>query len=114
MSLKCVAEVTTQCPTWVSADLQTAPLGAACSQEKVFELGDRVDVLSQLNKPAIIPHMADFEGKRFPYEVSRSSTAWGASNADYRSRTIAHGDSATWKCCRQLRCQWLRRERHVS
>eukprot|EP00878_Enallax_costatus_P046112 GHUV01055712.1.p1 GENE.GHUV01055712.1~~GHUV01055712.1.p1 ORF type:complete len:334 (+),score=102.12 GHUV01055712.1:379-1380(+) len=37
--------------------------------EKVFELGDRLNVLSQLDKPAIIPHMADFEGKRFPYEV---------------------------------------------
>lgn len=41
-----------------------------CLQEKVFELGDRLEVLSQLEKPAIIPHMADFEGKRFPYEVA--------------------------------------------
>lgn len=26
-------------------------------------------MLSQVSQPAIIPHMAEFEGKRFPYEV---------------------------------------------
>jgi hypothetical protein len=38
-------------------------------QERPFELGERLDVLSQVSQPAIIPHMAEFEGKRFPYEV---------------------------------------------
>eukprot|EP00877_Chromochloris_zofingiensis_P003974 jgi/Chrzof1/13578/Cz08g03010.t1 len=37
--------------------------------EHTFQLGERVTVLSQVDKPAIIPHMAEFEGKRFPYEV---------------------------------------------
>lgn len=41
----------------------------ASLQEHVFELGERGGVLEQLDKPAIIPHMADYEGKKFPYEV---------------------------------------------
>lgn len=39
------------------------------SQEHTFELGDRVAVLTQVDQQAIIPHMAEVEGKKFPYEV---------------------------------------------
>jgi hypothetical protein len=42
-------------------------------QERAFELGERLDVLSQVSQPAIIPHMAEFEGKRFPYEVRHAA-----------------------------------------
>ncbi|KAG2482867.1 hypothetical protein HYH03_018212 [Edaphochlamys debaryana] len=37
--------------------------------EATFSLGDRAAVLDQLDKPAIIPHMAEYEGRKFPYEV---------------------------------------------
>ncbi len=40
-----------------------------CAQEATFSLGDRISVLDQLDKPAIIPHMAEYEGRKFPYEV---------------------------------------------
>lgn len=39
------------------------------AQEATFSLGDRISVLDQLDKPAIIPHMAEYEGRKFPYEV---------------------------------------------
>lgn len=47
------------------------PVAVPCAalQERAFQLGERLDVLSQVNQPSMIPHMADFEGKRFPYEV---------------------------------------------
>jgi hypothetical protein len=48
----------------------------ACLQERAFELGERLDVLSQVNQPSIIPHMAEFEGKRFPYEVRPGRRLW--------------------------------------
>jgi hypothetical protein len=35
----------------------------------VFELGERAAVLSSVEAPAIIPHMAEAEGKRLPPEV---------------------------------------------
>eukprot|EP00210_Caulerpa_lentillifera_P001709 g1642.t1 len=34
-----------------------------------FELGDRLQVLYNLEKAAIVPHVAEYEGKKFPYEV---------------------------------------------
>ncbi|KAG2445494.1 hypothetical protein HXX76_000110 [Chlamydomonas incerta] len=37
--------------------------------EATFSLGERAAVLDQLDKPAIIPHMAEYEGRKFPYEV---------------------------------------------
>uniref|UniRef100_A0A383VE33 Uncharacterized protein n=1 Tax=Tetradesmus obliquus TaxID=3088 RepID=A0A383VE33_TETOB len=46
-----------------------ATAGRGANTERAFELGERLDVLSQVSQPAIIPHMAEFEGKRFPYEV---------------------------------------------
>lgn len=38
-------------------------------QEHTFELGERAAVLHQVDQPAIIPHLAEVEGKKFPYEV---------------------------------------------
>jgi hypothetical protein len=40
-------------------------------QEAAFALGERGGVLAQVDQSPIIPHMADMEGKRFPYEVRR-------------------------------------------
>jgi hypothetical protein len=39
-------------------------------QERVFELGERVSVLSQVAQPALVPHMAEAAGQKLPYEVS--------------------------------------------
>lgn len=39
------------------------------TSEAIFELRERASVLAQSDKSAIIPHMAEHEGKRFPYEV---------------------------------------------
>jgi hypothetical protein len=47
-----------------------------CVQERAFELGERLAVLSQVNQPSIIPHMAEVEGKRFPYEVRSGWRMW--------------------------------------
>jgi hypothetical protein len=38
-------------------------------QERVFELGERVLVLSQVSQPALVPHMAEAAGQKLPYEV---------------------------------------------
>mmetsp|Transcript_35681 Transcript_35681/g.90202 ORF Transcript_35681/g.90202 Transcript_35681/m.90202 type:complete len:761 (-) Transcript_35681:796-3078(-) len=43
--------------------------GARPTTEAVFELGERGAVLDQLGREAIIPHMAEYEGKKFPYEI---------------------------------------------
>ncbi len=51
-----------------------APWCFATMQEHTFELGARAAVLSQMDQPAIIPHMAEYEGKRFPYEVKYSNS----------------------------------------
>lgn len=40
------------------------------AQERVFELGERVLVLSQVAQPALVPHMAEVAGQKLPYEVS--------------------------------------------
>jgi hypothetical protein len=33
----------------------------------VFALGNRIEVLEQINSPAVVPHIADAQGKRFLY-----------------------------------------------
>lgn len=38
-------------------------------QESTFALGERADILSELERPAMIAHMAEHEGQRLPYEV---------------------------------------------
>lgn len=38
-------------------------------QERVFELGERVLVLSHVSQPALVPHMAEAAGQKLPYEV---------------------------------------------
>ncbi|GMH45399.1 hypothetical protein BSKO_13356 [Bryopsis sp. KO-2023] len=37
--------------------------------DMVFDLGDRTSVLVNLEKQALVPHVAEYEGKKFPYEV---------------------------------------------
>jgi len=32
-------------------------------------VGERLEVLSQVSQPSIIPHMAEVQGRHFPYEV---------------------------------------------
>lgn len=44
-------------------------LMCAALQEQAFELGERGLVLQAVEQPPIIPHMAETEGRRFPYEV---------------------------------------------
>jgi len=39
------------------------------AQEHVFALGNRIEVLEQINSPAVVPHIADAQGKRFLYEA---------------------------------------------
>ena len=39
------------------------------NQNHPFVLGERIGILEQLDKPAIIPHVAESEGKKFPYEA---------------------------------------------
>ena len=43
----------------------------ASSQDRadVFALGDRAALLHHLDQAAIIPHVADSEGRKYPYEV---------------------------------------------
>jgi hypothetical protein len=45
------------------------PVPSCLPQEHTFELGERAAVLYQLDQPAIVPHVAEVEGKKFPYEV---------------------------------------------
>lgn len=45
-------------------------------QEHTFALGERVGVLAQVDQAAVIPHMAEMEGRRFPYEVGIVLTQW--------------------------------------
>ncbi|MEW5309332.1 MAG: hypothetical protein WDW38_001227 [Sanguina aurantia] len=37
--------------------------------DHMFQLGERASVLNASSQAAIIPHMAEYEGKKFPYEV---------------------------------------------
>lgn len=41
-------------------------------QEHMFELGERANVLRQVDEAAVIPHVAEVEGKKFPYEVGHT------------------------------------------
>mmetsp|Transcript_23537 Transcript_23537/g.64882 ORF Transcript_23537/g.64882 Transcript_23537/m.64882 type:complete len:760 (+) Transcript_23537:107-2386(+) len=43
--------------------------GSRPTTEHVFALGNRVEVLEQLDAPAVVPHMADAQGRRFLYEA---------------------------------------------
>lgn len=61
-------------PCGPAATAASASPGSTCPyawplQEHLFELGDRGTVLQELDKPSIIPHIAEQEGKRFLYEV---------------------------------------------
>eukprot|EP00983_Pelagomonas_calceolata_P034966 1094473-Pelagomonas_calceolata.AAC.6 len=53
------------CPPHPNPD----PQNALHLQEHVFALGNRVEVLEQLDAPAVVPHMADAQGRRFLYEA---------------------------------------------
>lgn len=39
------------------------------AQESAFELGERGAVLLGAEQPPIVPHMAEAEGRRLPYEL---------------------------------------------
>ncbi|GBG65955.1 hypothetical protein CBR_g54934 [Chara braunii] len=39
------------------------------NRSAVFSLGDRAAVLKEIDQPAIIPHIAEGSGQRYPYEV---------------------------------------------
>ncbi|EFJ12526.1 hypothetical protein SELMODRAFT_446594 [Selaginella moellendorffii] len=39
------------------------------NKSAVFALGDRANVLKEIDQPAIIPHIAEASGSKFPYEV---------------------------------------------
>ncbi|KAF5836606.1 hypothetical protein DUNSADRAFT_5680 [Dunaliella salina] len=43
--------------------------GSRPTTEHVFALGNRVEVLEQLDAPAVVPHMADAQGRRFLYQA---------------------------------------------
>lgn len=38
-------------------------------KDGVFDLGERAQVLAELEKQALVPHVAEYEGKKVPYEV---------------------------------------------
>lgn len=67
------------CPCWPAASRRRNGIQLHCieesaqsytpPQEHTFELGERAAVLHQVDQPAIIPHLAEVEGKKFPYEV---------------------------------------------
>jgi hypothetical protein len=58
-------------PVWLLALLLllAADSVVAAVQERVFELGERVLVLSHVSQPALVPHMAEAAGQKLPYEV---------------------------------------------
>ena len=43
---------------------------------EVFAVGDRAAILHHLDQAAIIPHVAESENRKFPYEVTRVLSAW--------------------------------------
>jgi hypothetical protein len=55
-------------------------------QEATFSLGERGEVLDQLDKPAIIPHVAEHEGRKFSYEVRPRQAAGGGPRRGSRAR----------------------------
>lgn len=50
-------------------ELPATPAQARAASEAVFELGDRAGILGHVKDMPMIPHMAEYEGKKFPYEV---------------------------------------------
>lgn len=66
----CVTAVTAgRCPDWCLCVCGVLLLCCCLLQERVFELGERVLVLSQVGQPALVPHMAEAAGQKLPYEV---------------------------------------------
>lgn len=59
-------------PTGMMALFQRAATGSQDRQD-VFVLGDRASTLHHLDQPAIIPHVAESENKKFSYEVQLCS-----------------------------------------
>ena len=55
-------------PTGMMALFQRAATGSQDRQD-VFVLGDRASILHHLDQPAIIPHVAESENKKFSFEV---------------------------------------------
>ena len=52
--------------------------GSAASKKhniEAFALGDRAGILHHLDQAAIIPHIAETENKKFPYEVGFDTLA---------------------------------------
>ena len=58
-------------PTGMMALFQRAATGNQDRQD-VFVLGDRASILHHLDQPAIIPHVAESENKKFSFEVLSS------------------------------------------
>ena len=61
-------------PTGMMALFQRAAAGGQDRQD-VFVLGDRAAILHHLDQPAIIPHVAESEHKKFSFEV-RNEVCW--------------------------------------
>jgi hypothetical protein len=55
-------------PTGMMALFQRAAAGGQDRQD-VFVVGDRGSILHHLDQPAIIPHVAESENKKFSFEV---------------------------------------------
>lgn len=55
-------------PTGMMALFQRAATGSPDRQD-VFVLGDRASILHHLDQPAVIPHVAESENKKFSFEV---------------------------------------------
>ena len=53
------------------ANLFTRAGGAGLQKKtaEVFAIGDRAAILHHLDQAAIIPHVAESESRKFPYEV---------------------------------------------
>lgn len=55
----------------------TSKAAAAAARTDVFVLGTRGAILQQLDQPALIPHVAEAEGKKYPYEVRAKTVGKG-------------------------------------
>ncbi len=51
-----------------------ATTSAASSRGEAFSLGERAAILHHLDQAALIPHVAESEGKKFPYEVGLTAS----------------------------------------
>lgn len=61
-------------PTGMMALFQRAATGGQDRQD-AFVLGDRASMLHHLDQPAIIPHVAESEHKKFSFEVPPCSSS---------------------------------------